>query len=158
MNNRDEVVERIVEWLNAEPLDYTLKKNDSDMFRATIELSQNLNLDVQLTSQRPDRVMLLTNAYLGPDDQRAYSRLDWEKKESFLRAVRCALLNIDVDHQISPNADTLQSIFITKTIYFEGLTRDRFFDSILLLKRAFGLLDLAYGDHLRFRSSNIVST
>jgi hypothetical protein len=158
MNNRDEVVERIVEWLNAEPLAYTLKENDSDMFRATIELSQNLNLDVQLTSQRPDRVMLLTNAYLGPDDQRAYSRLDWEKKESFLRAVRCALLNIDVDHQISPNADTLQSIFITKTIYFEGLTRDRFFDSILLLKRAFGLLDLAYGDHLRFRSSNIVST
>lgn len=158
MNNRNEVVERIVEWLNAEPLAYTLKENDSDRFRATIELSHNLNLDVQLSSQRPDRVMLLTNAYLGPDDQRAHSRLDREKKESFLRAVRCALLNIDVDHQISPKADTLQSIFITKTIYFEGLTRDRFFDSILLLKRAFGLLDLAYGDHLRFRSSNIVST
>lgn len=98
MNNRNEVVERIVEWLNAEPLAYTLKENDSDRFRATIELSHNLNLDVQLSSQRPDRVMLLTNAYLGPDDQRAYSRLDREKKESFLRAVRCALLNIDVDH------------------------------------------------------------
>jgi hypothetical protein len=158
MNNRDEVVKRIIEWLNTEPLTYKLKENDSDRFRATIELSQNLNLDVQLTSQRPDRVMLLTNAYLGPDDQRAYSRLDREKKESFLRAVRWALLNIGVDHQISPNADTLQSIFITKTIYFDGLTRDRFFDSLLLLKRAFGLLDLAYGDHLRFRSSNIVST
>jgi hypothetical protein len=151
-------VERIIEWLNVEALAYTIKENDSDRFRLTIELSQNLNLDIQLTSQRPDRVTLLTHAYLGPDDQRAYSRLDWEKKESFLRAVRWALLNIDVDHQISPNADTLQSIYITKTIYFDGLTRDRFFNSVLLLKRAFGLLDLAYGDHLRFRpSSNIVS-
>jgi hypothetical protein len=157
MNNRDEVVGRIIEWLNVEALSYTLREKDSDRFRATIELSQNLNLDIQLTSQRPDRVTLLTHAYLGPDDQRAYSRLDQERKESFLRAVRWSLLNIDVDHQITPNADTLQSIFVTKTIYFDGLTRDRFFDSVLLLKRAFGLLDLAYGDHLRFRSSNIVS-
>ena len=157
MNNRDEVVRRIIDWLNVEPLAYTLKENDSDRFWATIQLSQNLNLDIQLTTQKPDCILLLTHAYFGADDQRAYSRLDQESKESFLRAVRWALLNIDVDHQISPNADTLQSIFITKTIYFGGLTRDGFFDSVLLLKRAFDLLDLAYGDHLRFRSSNIVS-
>ena len=157
MNNRNEIVERIIEWLNVESIAYTLKENDSDRFRATIELSQNLNLDIQLTSQRPDRVTLFTHAYLRPDDQRAYFRLDQERKESFLRAVRWTLLNIDVDHQISPNADTLQSISITKTIYFDGLTRDRFFNSVLLLKRAFGLLDLAYCDHLRFGSSNIVS-
>ena len=158
MNNRDEIVGRIIEWLNVEALSYTLKENGSDRFRATIELSKNLNLDIQLTSQRPDRVTLFTHAYLGPDDQRAYSRLDQEMKESFLRTVRWSLLNIDVDHQITPNADTLQSIFITKTIYFDGLTKNRFFDCVLLLKRAFGLLDLAYGDHLRFRSSNMVST
>jgi hypothetical protein len=157
MNNRNEIVERIIEWLNVESIAYTLKENNSDRFRATIELNQNLNLDIQLTSQRPDCVTLLIHAYLEPDDQRAYSRLDWERKDSFLRAVRWALLNIDVDHQISPNADTLQSISITKTIYFDGLTRDRFFNSVLLLKRAFGLLDLAYCDHLRFGSSNIVS-
>jgi hypothetical protein len=157
MNSRKEVVQQIVEWLNAEPLTFSLKENDSDRFRATIELSQNLNLEIQLTSQRPDRVMLLTNAYLAPDDQRAYSRLDREIKESFLRAVKWMLLNLDVDHQIIPSADTLQSISITKTIYFDGLTKDKFFSSILILKRAFGLLDLAYCDHLQFRSSNIVS-
>jgi hypothetical protein len=39
MNNRDEVVERIIEWLNLAALSYTLKENDSDRFRATIELS-----------------------------------------------------------------------------------------------------------------------
>ena len=157
MNNRNEIVERIIEWLNVESIAYTLKENDSDRFRATIELNQNLKIDIQLTSQRPDCITLLTHAYLEPDDQRAYFRLEWERKESFLRAVRWALLNIDVDHQISPNADTLQSISIAKTIYFDGLTRDRFFNSVLLLKRAFGLLDLAYCDHLRFGSSNIVS-
>jgi hypothetical protein len=157
MNNRNEVVQRIIEWLNVDGLAYTLKENDSDKFRATIELSQNLNLDIQLTTERPDRVTLLIHAYLAPDDQRAYCRLDSERRESFLRAVRWALLNIDVDHQINPNADILQSISIIKTIYFDGLTRDKFFNSVSMLKRAFGLLDLAYCDHLRFRSSSVVS-
>jgi hypothetical protein len=99
-------------------------------------LSQNLDLNIQLTSLRPSRLTLSTNAYLAPDDQRAYFRLDREKKESFLRAVSWALLNIDVDHQINPYGDTLQSICITKTIYFDGLTTDKFFGSILPLKRA----------------------
>jgi hypothetical protein len=62
------------------------------------------------------------------------------------------LLNIDVDYQINPNADTLQSISINKMIYFDGFMRVKFLDPVLLLKRAFGLLDLPYCDHLRFRS------
>ena len=156
MNDKNEIVQRIIEWLDAERLAYMLKENDSEKFRATIQLSQSLNLDIQLTSERSERITLLTHAYLAPDDQRAYHRLDPERRESFLRAVRWALLNIDVDHQFNPNADILQSICITKTIYFDGLTRDRFFNSISLLKRAFGLLDLAYCDHLRFRSSSVV--
>jgi hypothetical protein len=118
-------------------------------------LSQNLDLNLQSTSCRPSRLTLSTNAYLAPDDQRAYFLLDREKKESFLRAVRWTPLNIDVDHQINPDGDILQSISITKTIYFVGLTMYNFFGSILLLKRAFALLELAYCDHLRFSSSNI---
>ncbi len=80
MNNRDEVVGTIIDWLNVESLAYTLKENDSDRFWATIQLSQNLNVDIQLTTQKPDCVLLLTHAYLGPDDQRAYSRLDRKER------------------------------------------------------------------------------
>jgi hypothetical protein len=156
MNNSKEIMQRIIEWLNVEGVAYILKENDSEKFRATIELSPSLNLDIQLTSERSERITLLTRAYLAPDDQRAFYRLDPERRESFLRAVRWALLNIDVDHQINPNADILQSISIIKIIYFDGLTKDKFFSSISLLKRAFGLLDLAYCDHLRFRSSSVV--
>jgi hypothetical protein len=119
-------------------------------------LSQNLDLNIRLTSLRPSRLTLSTNAYLAPDDQSAYFRLDREKKESFLRAVSWPL-SIDVDHQINPDGGTLQSISDTKTIYFDGLTMDKFFGSILPLKGAFALLELAYCDHLRFNSSHILS-
>ena len=106
MNNDNEVTRRIIEWLKIEGVDYRLKENDSATFRTRVMLSQNLDLNIQLTSSRPSRLTLSTNAYLAPDDQRAYFRLDREKKESFLRAVRWALLNIDVDHQINPDSDT----------------------------------------------------
>jgi hypothetical protein len=90
-------------------------------------LSQNLDLNIQLTSLRPSRLTLSTNAHLATDDQIAYFWLDREKKESFLRAVSWALLNIDVDHRINPDGDTLQSISVAKTIYFDGLTMNKFF-------------------------------
>ena len=68
-----------------------------------------------------------------------------------------ATVEYNVEHQINPNADTLQSISIIKTIYYDGLMRDKFFNSVLLLKRAFGLLYLAYSDDLlQFKSSKIV--
>lgn len=89
-------------------------------------MSQNLDLNIQLTSLRPSRLTLSTDTHLAPDDQIAYFWLNREKKESFLRAVSWALLNIDLDHQINPDGDTLQSISVTKTIYFDGLTMNKF--------------------------------
>ena len=51
-----------------------------------------------------------------------HSRLDYEKKEAFLRAVRGVLYNFDEDYQINPNADnTLQSIPISKMTCFDGI-------------------------------------
>jgi ribosomal protein L1 len=47
-------VEQTLNWLNVDAIAYTLKENDSGRFRATIELKQNLNFDIQQTSQRPD--------------------------------------------------------------------------------------------------------
>jgi hypothetical protein len=40
MNNRNEVVQQIMEWLNMEALAYTLKKKNSDRVRGTIPLNQ----------------------------------------------------------------------------------------------------------------------
>ena len=61
------------------------------------------------------------------------------------------------DHQINPDGDTILSISVTKTIYFDGLTMNKFFGFISLLKRAFALLELTYCDHVRFSSSHISS-
>jgi hypothetical protein len=53
--------------------------------------------------------------------KRDHSKLDYEKKEAFLRAVRGVLFNFDEDYQINPNADTLQSIPVSKTTWFDGI-------------------------------------
>lgn len=43
MNNRNEVVQQIVEWSNIDALAYTLK-NNSDRFGGTIQLNQSFTL------------------------------------------------------------------------------------------------------------------
>jgi hypothetical protein len=106
--------------------------------------------------EKKDSIRFKASAYLSPDDQRAFSRLDKGKKDSFLKAVRYSLLSTDLDHNLVPDGDILQHISVTKVIYFDGLTKDRFFDTILLLKRALGLLDLAYYEHLRYKSSKVI--
>jgi len=53
--------------------------------------------------------------------KRDHSRLDYENKEAFLQAVRGVLFNFDGDYQINPNADTLQSIPISKMTCFDGI-------------------------------------
>lgn len=136
-----------------EALAHTLKKNNSEI-QGNNTFEPYLDLDILLTSQRPDRVTLLTNAYFAPDAQRAFISGQTRKRRNLLFELRWAQLNIDVEHQTNPNADTLISISIVKTIYDDVLMRDKFFNSVLLLKTALGLLDLAYCDDLQFRSSS----
>jgi hypothetical protein len=50
MNNGNEVARRIIEWLKIEGVAYRLKENDYATFRTIVMLSQNLDLNIQLTS------------------------------------------------------------------------------------------------------------
>ncbi len=157
MNNGNEVARQIIQWLKIGGVAYRLKQNDSDTFRTIVRLSQNLDLNIQLTSLRPSRLTLSTDAYLAPDDQIAYFRLDREKKNPFFE-LSVGRYSISMwDHQINPDGYTILSISVTKTVYFDGLTMNKFFGFILLLKRAFALRELTYCDHVRFSSSHISS-
>lgn len=149
-------IHQVKQWLDDGKIRYDMKGDISASFKATLQLTASYSLDIEVSEGTPDSLTLMTRAYLTPADQRAFSRLSDENKDSFLRAVRQSLFSLDVDHDFLPDGDFLQSISITKTIYFDGLMKDTFFRALLLLKRALGLLNLAYSEHLKFRSSSIL--
>jgi hypothetical protein len=153
---RIKVLRQLRQWLDDEKILYELRVNNPTLFRAILQLTANNSIVVEVSEPTSDSVRLMTFAYLTPDDQRAFSRLSNEKKDCFLSAVRQSLFYLDVDHDFIFNGNFLQSISITKRIYFDGLTKDKFFSAILLLKRSIGLLNLAYSEHLKFRSSKVI--
>ena len=53
-----------------------------------------------------------------------------------------SLLAINVEYTFSPDLDSLDKVSIGKNIYFDGLTKDRFMDSIFALKRAMAAVGL----------------
>lgn len=144
------------QWLDEEKLQYTLKDISSTSFKATLQLTASFRVAIEVPEETADSVRFLASAYLTPADQRSFSRLSDGKKDSFLKTVRHSLFSLDVDHNLVPDGNFLQHISIAKVIYFDGLTKDKFFDTILLLKRALGLLNLAYCEHLRYNSSKVI--
>ena len=53
-----------------------------------------------------------------------------------------SLLEINVGYKIEKDLENLESIIITKTIYFDGLTKDKFMDTRFALLRGFSLVEL----------------
>lgn len=153
---KSQAIRQVRQWLDEEKVQYALKEYSSNSFKATLQLAASFRVAIEVTEETTDSIRFLSSAYLTPADQRAFSRLGDVKKDSFLKTVRHSLFSLDVDHNLIPDGEFLQHISVAKVIYFDGLTKDKFFDTILLLKRALGLLNLAYYEHLRYKSSKII--
>lgn len=61
---------------------------------------------------------------------------------------------MNVGHRFDPDAENLERIRIMKTIYFDGLTKDKFFDTIFALIRASSIVELLMLTYLGIRRSN----
>jgi hypothetical protein len=153
---KSEAILQVRRWLDEEKLQYAVKDYTPTSFKATLQLTATFRVTIEVSKETTDSVRFQASAYLTPADQRAYSRLNDGKKDSFLKAVRHSLFSLNVDHSLVPDGNSLQHISIVKIVYFDGLTKDKLFDTILLIKCALGLLNLAYYEHLRYKSSRVI--
>jgi Uncharacterized conserved protein (DUF2299) len=60
---------------------------------------------------------------------------DNKEKLKILWDLEHSLLEINVGHKLIPNHKNLERIEIYKKIYFDGLTKDKFMDTIFVLQR-----------------------
>jgi hypothetical protein len=57
---------------------------------------------------------------------------------------RTFLLEINVGHNLVLNDNNLERVDIYKKIYFDGLNKDRFMDTIFALQRGTNLVELMF--------------
>jgi hypothetical protein len=60
---------------------------------------------------------------------------------------------MNVDYVLFPDSIDLKSVRISKAIYFDALTKDKFFETILLIKRAAKIAKWCISKHLGQKGS-----
>jgi hypothetical protein len=113
-----------------------------------IAIDENEGLNVIFNKKAKDSVIVGAQVSFSELDVQAFSKLGNEKKRIFLEELTHSLLQLNVEHLVRPNGESMENVLITKVIYFDGLTKHKLFDTILLIRRGIRLVRWCYGKHL----------
>jgi hypothetical protein len=102
---------------------------------------QNPNVSIIIEKQKFDRVTLATYVAFPKLDQELFAFMNKEGKKFFWN-LRDKLIAINVGYTIHPSMEKVERIDITKVIYFDGLTKNIFFNSLSDVQRGIESVNL----------------
>ncbi|MFZ0224893.1 MAG: DUF2299 family protein [Candidatus Nitrosopolaris sp.] len=153
-NNKTEVRNKISQWIQDEGFELLPEEDPYTDFTLKIKYSQNETAYVLMRKDRKDSISVYTSSDFSPLDRKAFSNLSPGKKREFIDAISASLLNLNLHFIFHPNPEQMQYLQITKDIFFDGLTKDRFFDIICRVLSGMGLAHMAYYKYLNPNGSN----
>lgn len=137
--------QKVISWIKEEGWKYEIHQEDDNVANilAYPNKIQNVNIVVQKTP--PHKVMIITRCRFRDLDIRAYLRLSDDAKREFLMNLEILLIQINLIYNIYPNPPKeVHGVEMIRQIYSDGLTRDRFFDSILAIQRGLRVVQMNY--------------
>ena len=127
------VIQKIKKWLEEEDIKFSTVKEPYLDFRFEIK---EPNQSIFSSNDKPDSIEFGTYSSLDEEYKKAFVALkDNKEKLKILCDLEHSLLEINVGHKLTPNHKNLERIEIYKKIYFDGLTKDKFMDTIFALQR-----------------------
>ena len=139
-NEKKEVIKKIQKWLNEEFIEFI--NIDNPLADCQIN-TKNPNQTICLHKNKIDSIEFVTVIFFTIEDQKAYTALkNNEEKLRIIWELQRSLLEINLEYEVKPNFDNLESIILKKTVYFDNLSKDKFMDTIFTLQRGFYLVEL----------------
>lgn len=139
-NEKKEVIKKIQKWLNEEFIEFI--NIDNPLADCQIN-TKNPNQTICLPKNKIDSIEFVTAVFFTIEDQKAYIALkNNEEKLRIIWELQRSLLEINLEYEVKPNFDNLESIILKKTVYFDNLSKDKFMDTIFTLQRGFYLVEL----------------
>jgi hypothetical protein len=139
-NEKKEVIKKIQKWLNEEFIEFI--NIDNPLADCQIN-TKNPNQTICLPKNKIDSIEFVTAIFFTIEDQKAYTALkNNEEKLRIIWELQRSLLEINLEYEVKPNFDNLESIILKKTVYFDNLSKDKFMDTIFTLQRGFYLVEL----------------
>jgi hypothetical protein len=133
-----EMIDKVIRWLREEgykPEDVTDKHPDTVYF-AKVMINERSGFHVGFSTKNLDSVVISEMIALDKDYQNAYRLLPALDQTDFFYDLKLALLQMNVMFNLENGFRQLQSVTVYKPIYFDGLTKDKFFDTIYSVHHA----------------------
>jgi hypothetical protein len=143
--NKDEVAKIIIQWLMEEGL--PAKNFEDDLSDYNIETKRG-NIRIHVAFHKTSKDSLIVAGKLHFDsDQQVMLRYTKTKRE-LLFDVETLFIQKDVDFILGANIRqqefTIEDIILQKTIYFDGLSKDRFYSVLSQIYNCLNLLILKF--------------
>ncbi|MGI0050485.1 MAG: DUF2299 family protein [Nitrososphaeraceae archaeon] len=139
-NEKKEVIKKIQKWLSEEFIEFINIDNPLADYQIN---TKNPNQTICLPKNKIDSIEFVTAIFFTTEDQKTYNALkNTEEKLRIIWELQRSLLEINLEYEVKPNFDNLESIILKKTVYFDNLIKDKFMDTIFTLQRGFYLVEL----------------
>ena len=145
---KEQFITIIPKWLNEEKARFDQVQDSVADLNVAVTVSTMHRVNVIVNKESLDSVLFITSIGFSPDDQNTFSHLKEDARRKFLRAIKRDLINIGVAFATPPNEMNVQSIQMSKTVYFDGLTKNSFFETLLTVSRALMAVQLSYETYL----------
>jgi hypothetical protein len=142
---KEEVAEKVTQWLTEEGLPVReFKDHQADINLATRQGNTNINIGFHKSSL--DSLIVVGNLHFEEQEQ---SMIRYTKtKREMLYDLEISFLHMNLDFVLNINDEqqefTIEDIKLQKAIYFDGLTKDKFFDVISAIYNCFKVLKLKF--------------
>lgn len=132
---RDTIRRKIVFWLSGSPFSYVEHPATNAVWRLTATDENDLKLDMaQLVKAPQDLIVIQASIIVGPGHQNTLGQLEGAERAQFLRNLQLRLLLMGLEFQ--GIAYPLERIIVQHFFFYDGLTKDAFFQKISLVRRA----------------------
>jgi hypothetical protein len=123
-------------------------------YLAAVKVSKDKGFNVIFRAKPLDRVDIMEMLSMNEKYKKAYKALSALRQNSFYFDLKVSLLQMNVMFSMQKGIRELESIQVSKPIYFDGLTKDRFFDTIFTVGHAVEIVRTKLG---QFRDSILPS-
>ena len=135
------IPEEIKKWLEMENLKYTQVVGESarkTLFNYHVVLPSGTSINVFQPSSKKDSICISTGLVFGDVLNNKLNQKTKIEREEIFSELRFKLASVDVEFNFT-NGDLPKRLEIHHPIYYDGLSRDRFFKAISTVYKAFNL-------------------
>jgi len=154
----EQIIQRIQTWINEEQgWKFEVSQNNEAFVNLVVHPNEFQNMNVIFDRTQPHKVIIRTTSNFDEDDKRSYFVLNEDEKKEFLLDIEILLIQINLIYTVLPEPPKkIDSIELTRQIYFDAITRDKFFDAILAILRGVQVVSLNYNS-LRSTDTSLTS-